>query len=373
MTGLIHTDLHVHLYGCLRPVDVWELGRDSWKNRVERLDAYAGRLELCAGTRPPWPDYWRTSTGIETLAENYLCTRAMRFEEFEARFALAIALFPVSHERDDLRVLRRVMETHRAEGRRHVEYRYVYPPRTPLTTNYTIKEHLDGVCEIMRLFAAESSGTFEPRLAMSLSRNPVEALTQYANLKAWQAATPEDTRKYLTAIDFSGYEETTDVMTLEPVCRQIHADNASHPRHALALLIHAGETMEKGSVEQAVARVMGAVNLGAHRVGHAVALGFSPEARRHVATRSACVIESCITSNLIVAGVPDATSHPVREFVAEGLSICLATDDPGIFATDARKEYQVAETILGRDTCARVNARSPDFRSEVLSGRLRAM
>ncbi len=373
MSGLIHTDLHVHLYGCLRPLDVWELGRDTWNKRTERLEAYAAGVERCTGARPAWADYWRTAGGFDALATDYLCTRAMRFEEFEARFALAIALFPVSHERDDLRVLRRVMEAHRAEGRHHVEYRYVYPPRTPLTSRYTVKEHLDGVCEAMREFEFASGGSFEPRLAMSISRDPAEAWTQYANLKAWQAATPESIRKYLTAIDFSGYEETSDVTTLEPVCRRLHADNRSMPREALALLIHAGETMETGSAEQAVARVMAAVSLGAHRVGHAVALGSSPEARRHLATRTSCVVESCVTSNMVVAGVPDAIRHPVREFVADGIRVCLATDDPGIFATDARREYQVAETILGREACSQIVSRSPEFRSEVLSGRLASM
>ena len=374
--ALIHTDLHVHLYGCLTPLDVWELGRDRWQGRIERLEAWASRLDRCTGTRPAWTDYWRDEDGAQALADDFLCTRAMRFEEFEARFGLAIALFPISPERDDLRVLRRVMESHRLEGRRHVEYRYVYPPamasRSSWLANYTIKDHLDGLCRLMGEFEAESGGSFEPRLALSISREPSEAMVQYEKIKSWQSATSPGLNRFLTAIDFSGYEEAWDfahVMALAPVCERLHADNRENPRDALALLIHAGETMETISASQGVDRVMAAVRLGAHRVGHAVALGFAPESRRHVATETSCVIESCITSNMVVAGVADATRHPVRQFVADGMRVCLATDDPGIFSTDARREYALAESIIGREACERIVAASATYRSAVLAGR----
>lgn len=370
MAHLIHTDLHVHLYGCLTPTDIWELGKDVWPRRVERLEAWAAQLERSTGARPSWLDYWRHSGGVDGIAADYLCTTAMRFDEFEARFGLTIALFPVSPQRDDLRVLRRVMQFHREEGRRHVEYRYVYPPRTPLTASYTLKDHLDGLCAVMDEFERESAGIFEPRLAMSLARDPGLASVQYGGIKAWQAASPPRWKRFLTAIDFSGYEEASDVNRLAGVCARLHQDNRDNPADALALLIHAGETMESGSPQLAVDRVMSAIHLGAHRIGHAVALGAAPEIRRMVADQTHCVVESCITSNTVVAGISSTTCHPVLDFVRDGMRVCLATDDPGIFATDATREYEVAEAILGREDCERILAATPGWRSEVLAGRL---
>lgn len=378
MDQLIRHDLHVHLYGCLTPRDILDLGRDVWRERLDRLQFFSHRYESAFGVRPDFTSYWGDDAGAENLARDFLCTSPSSFEQFESRFALPIALFPVSHARDDLRVLGRVMERHREEGIVHAEYRFVYPPVTPLTAGYSLKEHLDGLCLRMAEFEAESSGAFEPRLALTLSRDPDLGMLQYLSLKSWQEASPLALKRHLTGIDFSGYEETSDAGGIRDICAKLHSDNSKDPRDALALLIHAGETTENGSVSDGVRRVEMAARMGAHRIGHAVALGASCDeetraqqerVRRWIAGETKSVIECCITSNIVLAGVSDVLAHPVRGFVADGLRVCLATDDPGIFATDATSEYTKATQVLGPVEAFRILGSATAYHSTVLSGR----
>ena len=378
MERLIRHDLHVHLYGCLTPEDIWDLGRDLWRDRGGRLEAFAQRYQAAFGVDPNYESYWMDDSGAANLARDFLCTTPSSFEQFESKFALPIALFPVSHARDDLRVLRRVMERHRDQGLVHVEYRFVYPPVTPLTAGYSLKEHLDGLCRGMAEFEAESAGVFEPRLALSLSRDPGLGMEQYLSIKSWQEASPVALKRHLTGIDFSGYEETSDARGIRDVCSRLHSDNSDAPRDALALLIHAGETTESSSVAGGIRRVEIAARMGAHRIGHAVALGadcdeetraLQSRVRSWIADESKAVIECCISSNMILAGVSDLLAHPVRGFVADGLRVCLATDDPGIFATDARLECEKAIEVLGAVDAFRILGSASNYHSTVLSGR----
>jgi len=379
MERMIRHDLHVHLYGCLSPEDIWALGRDLWRDRRGRLDAFAQRFQAAFGVDPNYESYWMDDSGAANLARDFLCTTPSSFEQFESKFALPIALFPVSHARDDLRVLRRVMERHRDEGLVHVEYRFVYPPVTPLTAGYSLKEHLDGLCRGMAEFEAESSGVFEPRLALSLSRDPGLGMEQYLSIKSWQEASSPVLKRHLTGIDFSGYEETSDARDIRNICATLHSDNSKVPRDALALLIHAGETTESSSVADGIRRVEMAARMGAHRIGHAVALGadcddetraVQSRVRRWIADETKSVIECCITSNIALAGVRDVLAHPIRGFVADGLRVVLATDDPGIFATDANLEFEKAIEVLGEVEAFRILGSASNYHSTVLSGRV---
>lgn len=43
------------------------------------------------------------------------------------------------------------------------------------------------------------------------------------------------------------------------------------------------------------------------------------------------VIETCPTSNLRIADVPDASRHPIHRFLASAVDLAIGADDPGIF------------------------------------------
>ncbi|MGI8888141.1 MAG: hypothetical protein ACR2GB_04090 [Nocardioidaceae bacterium] len=59
-------------------------------------------------------------------------------------------------------------------------------------------------------------------------------------------------------------------------CSAVREFNAEHPSRALAILYHVGESFTDKSLESAVRWVQEAAEFGAHRLGHAIALGVDP-------------------------------------------------------------------------------------------------
>ena len=53
--------------------------------------------------------------------------------------------------------------------------------------------------------------------------------------------------------------------------------NQEHPERALAVLYHVGESFNDKSLESGVRWVHEAAEMGVHRLGHAIALGVSPD------------------------------------------------------------------------------------------------
>ncbi len=103
----------------------------------------------------------------------------------------------------------------------------------------------------------------------------------------------------------------------------------------LRLTAHAGETTGPESV-------WGALNIGAERIGHGLAIARDRELREVLAEKQVPV-EICITSNLRTGVVPELGEHPVRNFFDNGLMITLNTDDPAMFQTSLCKEYEIAQ------------------------------
>ncbi len=102
-----------------------------------------------------------------------------------------------------------------------------------------------------------------------------------------------------------------------------------------AITVHAGEIEGPQSIWQAIK------DLGANRIGHAVAaredlrlMDFMVE--HHIG------VESCLTSNVQTNTVSSYSDHPIREFLERGILVSLNTDDPGVSGIDLRHEYNYA-------------------------------
>jgi hypothetical protein len=90
-----------------------------------------------------------------------------------------------------------------------------------------------------------------------------------------------------------------------------------------------------------------AVNeLGATRIGHAVRAVDDPAVMAMLRERR-IGIEANLTSNVQTSAVPNLASHPLRQFLAEGLFACINTDDPGISGIDLPHELDVAAPAAG--------------------------
>lgn len=265
-------ELHVHLYGCLTAEDVFELGKDRYRAVPDRIAWYETEYEKAFGRRPDTKSYWESSRGFETLREDFLFVGAGPFREFQARFNLMIALLPLTP--GDGTVLRRVLENQRAAGIRYGEYRSFVPP--PFTDEQ-LAGYMRGHCKTTIQFERESGGSFVPRVAFSVSRDPALAARQYAVLKALMAQDP-DVRRATVALDFCGVEEGNPPKRIAPFLQRVLKDNAEDPDFALALLYHVGESFTDMSQQSSIRWVHEAHRLGAHRLGHAMAVGMAPEA-----------------------------------------------------------------------------------------------
>jgi adenosine deaminase len=168
----------------------------------------------------------------------------------------------------DAELLGRVIDRHRAEGLRYVEYRAMYATDDP-----------EGFLNFHRLHArvaaAASSSGFEARYIVSLPR--WAALEGYALLQRLFDEDPALVRS-IVGVDFCFVEEGYPPADLAPLFARLAQDRRARPDRALDVVYHVGETYFDKSLESAVRWCHQAAELGARRLGHAIALGLDPEA-----------------------------------------------------------------------------------------------
>src|SRR5262249_47761204 len=107
----------------------------------------------------------------------------------------------------------------------------------------------------------------------------------------------------------------------------------------LRLTAHAGETTGPESV-------WGALNIGAERIGHGLAIARDPELEEVLAHKQTAV-EVCVTSNLRTGACASLHEHPLRRFFDGGLRVSINTDDPAMFQTTLCREYELAAQEFG--------------------------
>ncbi len=154
------------------------------------------------------------------------------------------------------------------------------------------------------------------------------------------------------------------------VPRAQFADHVARAKaRGLKAVIHAGETTGPETVWSALR------DLHADRIGHGTSAVQDPHLLHHLA-EAGVPVEVCVSSNLCTGAVSDLSTHPVRELLAAGITVCLSTDDPGMFATDLNREYELVARIAGLDEPAvRKLARASvdaSFAPDTVASRLRA-
>jgi adenosine deaminase len=89
---------------------------------------------------------------------------------------------------------------------------------------------------------------------------------------------------------------------------------------------------------------------GAERIGHGVDVAYEDDAAgllKILADRNVAV-EVCLTSNDVILGV-SGKAHPLRLYLAAGVPVALATDDPGVSRDDMTNQYVRAVQDQGLD------------------------
>ena len=88
----------------------------------------------------------------------------------------------------------------------------------------------------------------------------------------------------------------------------------------------------------------------AERIGHGVDLTYENDAAGLLKTMASrgVAVEVCLTSNDVILGV-SGKAHPLRDYLAAGVPVALATDDPGVSRDDMTNQYMRAVQDQGLD------------------------
>ncbi|MCX6110027.1 MAG: hypothetical protein NTZ90_10555 [Proteobacteria bacterium] len=265
--SLFTDELHIHLYGCLSAMDVWTLGRDRYRKMSARLDWYASEYAAAYGRTPEYRLYWEQDHGFELLKNDFLFTNHGSFAQFQACFNLMIALFPAVP--GDTTILEHVLKAQRAQGLRYGEYRCFTPP---YLTSEQVTTFVGAAADAAARIDQDSGGQFKPRLAFSISRDVAHGQRQHLAIRA-ALKDQAERQRVVTGLDFCGVEAGHPPGPMAPLFSAILTANQEHPASALAILYHVGESFDDMSVMSAMRWVWQAHRLGAHRLGHATALG----------------------------------------------------------------------------------------------------
>ena len=134
------------------------------------------------------------------------------------------------------------------------------------------------------------------------------------------------------------------------------------------ITVHAGEAGSGNNVLEAVRL------LGAERIGHGVHLKTSPEACDLVKQKGVH-LEICPTSNIQTKAVPSYREHPVMDFMREGISVSINTDNRTVSSTDLCHEIDIVSRWNGMTgeeyRQIYLNSVKASFASEEIKARLR--
>ncbi len=103
----------------------------------------------------------------------------------------------------------------------------------------------------------------------------------------------------------------------------------------LRLTAHAGESTGPESI-------WAALNIGAERIGHALAAQGDAELMEVLAERQ-IPLEMNVTSNVRTGCCGSVEAHPLRLYFESGLMVTLNSDDPPMFGSDLLGEYLLAQ------------------------------
>ena len=103
--------------------------------------------------------------------------------------------------------------------------------------------------------------------------------------------------------------------------------------------IHGGEQLEASNVT-------GAIELGASRIGHGVAISHNEAAKKMVIDND-ILLEICPTSNLQTKAVDSLEDYPIYEFLDAGIKFNINTDNRTVSGISLIDEYKLVTKHFG--------------------------
>jgi adenosine deaminase len=271
-------ELHLHLYGCIRPAALLDHLARRDPERV-RWDWYEAEAAAAYGAVPPTRDLVARHRGGESVAEEF--ERAFlfgepdagNFDRFQAKMNLLGAGSAAGDERATLAEVEAevagfaagIRADHLRQGITHAEVRAMPGPDAGAPGD---RHALDTVLAAFH----HGDPRIAERLAVSLPR--ADPWPWWERVRE-MALGPHGAA--LVGVDFCFFEEGFPPKGNAELFAAVKDFNVGHPERALAILYHVGESFRDKSLESAVRWVQEAAELGADRLGHAIALGVDPD------------------------------------------------------------------------------------------------
>jgi len=286
-------ELHVHTGGCLTAGDLVDLSRDCYREIDWSLftdafeDAYGRRVDPIelfeAATKDP--------ANLKAVEDVFVYTEkdGGDFGRFQAKFNLLICVVRYLSDTfgNNAASMRAILNRHRSEGMRLVEYRCMLSRET---ADSFISKHTQYAQQIHE---SNKSGRGDDifRYIISLPRgNSVEA---YQWVKRILGDNPQ-LKEVVVGLDFCHAEEGHPPKLERELFELVATDNDRHAAHQLGIVYHVGESYFDKSLESAIRWCHEAAVYGAKRLGHCIALGLDPAvavSRRENAHQSELVSE----------------------------------------------------------------------------------
>lgn len=232
-----------------------------------------------------------------------------------------------------------------AEDVKYIEVRFA--PMLSTNRGLTCEEVIESVVEGLKEGEKEF-GVFAQAIVCAMRHHSLEQ-----NMEMLYHAR-KFVGKGVCALDLAGDESAFPT-------RQFRELFAKAREWEIPFTIHSGEC---GSVEN----VREALELGAKRLGHGIALEKSAELRR-MCKEKQIGIEMCPTSNLQTKAVKDLKQYPLQQFLEEGLLVSIHTDNRTVSGTTLQKEQRYfGEEVIRQCT---LNAIETAFTTEEIKNELR--
>lgn len=210
-----------------------------------------------------------------------------------------------------------------AEDVKYIEARFA--PMLSTAKGLTCKEVISSVVSGLQAAGAEY-GVIALAIVCAMRHHTLEQ-----NMKMLREAR-EFVGKGVCALDLAGDESAFPTSLFRELFAKAKA-------HKIPFTIHSGEC---GSVDN----VREAIELGAERLGHGIALEKSSELRR-LCKEKGIGIEMCPTSNLQTKAVESLAEYPLKQFLQEGLLVSVHTDNRTVSGTTMAREESVLREELG--------------------------
>lgn len=268
LTLFMRFDLHNHLYGSISAQKLFEIGE---KNPNPRWFIFTDLHNKIYKETIITDTFFEDYKDLTRFKKLFLFNHRAPFIEFQSKFNLIIALSKFDEEEIE-DVAKSLLVDNFNQGLKFVEFRIMYAPNSNRSVyNSKTIAACKGLAEAEKLCQNKING----RLVVSLHRDG-NYFEQYQWLKDLMSQN-DLVNRYLVGIDFCYIEEGFPPIEKKIFFEKILEDNQKYPEQSLSILYHVGESFSDKTPLSAVRWVGESSLYGAHRLGHAIALGINPE------------------------------------------------------------------------------------------------